>query len=91
MRSRANGVIGNWDAANLAPIIARAVELGRGPHGLMGWIRGQMEPPGGCELEARGPTVGRLAEELARILGPRVAAETIVGLWEESHRVGGRP
>lgn len=62
----------------LLPVIARAVELGRGPPGLVGWVREQLrgEPPGDPTAPDR---VGRLARELARRLAADPASDTIVG------------
>lgn len=47
----------------LAPLITRAIELGRGPAALLDWLGGRPAVPAGC----RG-AVERLARELAAVL-----------------------
>jgi hypothetical protein len=58
----------------LVPVVARAVELGRGPPWLVRWVRSQLTGP----AVAADPTiVRRLARDLARLVGSTGVAETI--------------
>jgi hypothetical protein len=64
------------EATRLVPVLVRAIELGRGPPGLLHWLAGWLPPaPGG-----RPPpdAVARLAAELTRILRRVGVTETVV-------------
>ncbi len=74
--------------AHLVPIIARVVDLGRGPPGLVAWVHGRLDggrPPGSAAREA---VVHRLAVELAVTLGRAGAADTVAACQDLSARIG---
>jgi hypothetical protein len=73
----------------LAPLIARAIELGRGPVALLDWLARRPAAPTG-----RRATVDRLARELAALLregraAVPLAAETLVAPGSETWRGSG--
>ena len=56
----------------LSPVLARAIDLGRGPPALMRWLRGQQE-------NGQPPTdIARLANTLHRVVRQVGVAETIM-------------
>lgn len=65
------------EATRLVPVLTRAIELGRGPPGLLNWLAGRLPP--GERVRPPAATVARLAAELHRALGRSGVAETIVG------------
>jgi hypothetical protein len=74
----------------LAPLIARAIELGRGPPALLDWLGGRAGAPA-----SRRAAVDRLARELASLLRegrmvPLLDAETLVAFGRETWRGTGR-
>jgi PAS domain S-box-containing protein len=68
--------------ARLIPVLARALDLGRGPPGLVSWVRSRVPASvtAGRDdgVARRGTLLKRLAGELSRML-PQSALETIVG------------
>ena len=64
------------EATRLVPILVRALELGRGPPGLLHWLAGRLPP----DLGTRPPpaAVARLAAELNRLLRRAGVTETVV-------------
>lgn len=64
------------EAARLVPVLARVIELGSGPPGLVRWLAGRV-PPG---PRARPPdaAVAPLAAELHRLIHRAGVAETVV-------------
>jgi hypothetical protein len=72
------------DAERLVPVVARAMEAGRGPQAVVQWIRAHCPPDASCVSRQ---LVARLARELARALrtdprcravGAGPMAETVV-------------
>ena len=63
------------EATRLVPVLVRAIELGRGPPGLVRWLAGRLPP----DPRARPPeaAVARLAAELNRVLRRTGRAETV--------------
>jgi hypothetical protein len=62
--------------AGLVPVLARVVELGRGPPALVRWVRDRLGRAGGVGA-GRGPAVRQLARELARLLARDGAVGTL--------------
>lgn len=60
---------------SLTPVVARALELGQGPPGLIRWLNGQGAKPG---PRADAADVVRLAAELGRVVRQAGVAETRV-------------
>jgi hypothetical protein len=60
--------------ARLVPVLARVLELGRGPGALAGWVRPQIPPA--VAPAARARLARRLAGELARHLLPQARVAT---------------
>ena len=65
------------EATRLVPVLVRAIELGRGPPGLLHWLAGRLPP----DPATRPPpaAVARLAAELNQILRRAGVTETVVG------------
>ncbi|WP_439628178.1 hypothetical protein [Gemmata sp.] len=86
MRTHDDGPAGSA----LAPLIARAIELGRGPAALLDWLGGRAAVP-----VCRRAAVDRLARELAALLREGRAvrpldAETLIAFARETWRGTGR-
>ena len=77
--------------ARLVPILARAIELGRGPPGLVQWVRGRLAAGGAESNTGPGavphkPLLRRLAGELARVLRPGGVDETLTDRFRQTLR-----
>jgi hypothetical protein len=66
--------LGNEAASRLVPVLARAIELGRGPAGLLGWVLEQL--PASIGPAEREPLARRLAGELTRYVARHALAGT---------------
>lgn len=75
----AHGRRGPADAADqlYAPILARAIDLGRGPAGLVGWVRHRLAAAGRPD-EPAAQTARRLAHELADLVRRGGVTDTLV-------------
>ena len=60
------------DGARLLPVLARALDTGRGPAGLMRLLRAR-----GCEKSGSGEALGRLAGDLNRVVRRSGVQETL--------------
>lgn len=72
----------DWQAGlvggGLIPVVARAVELGRGPPDLVRWVRDRFAALGGEAGTDHGrPVLRRVANELARLLPRAGSADTL--------------
>ena len=65
------------EATRLVPVLVRAIELGRGPPGLINWLAGRF--PGGHGARPPAPAVARLAAELQGLVRRAGVTETVVG------------
>ena len=63
------------EATRLVPVLARAIELGTGPPGLMHWLAERL--PSGHGTRPPPASVARLAAELNRVLRRAGVAETV--------------
>ncbi|HKB03755.1 MAG TPA: hypothetical protein VKD90_16140 [Gemmataceae bacterium] len=64
-------------AGRFTPVLARVIELGRGPPGLVRWVQEQLERPAAAPPAARASAILRLAGELSRLLRRAGAGATL--------------
>ena len=64
------------EAQRLVPVLVRAIELGRGPPGLLHWLADRLPP--GHDTRPSAAAVARLAAELHRLLRRAGVTETVV-------------
>jgi hypothetical protein len=61
-------LVGGPAAGRFIPVVARVIELGRGPPGLVRWVREHLDGARASQPVARASAVRRLAGELTRLI-----------------------